>query len=119
MAFYGISDFSLISSNLSTSSSGTDGIYGLISDYSETRAIRSAITTLNSSALSAKDSTEATNISDRLTTITDSIQTQVDGLSTTMTTSSGSSTITDLAKEQGQKLYEEYTGNGKIINTTV
>ncbi len=120
MSYFGISNFSLISSNLKSSSDGNEGIYGLMSDYRQTRAVKSAVTALNSNALSAKNDKEAAKINNRLSTIMNSMSSQASELDTyAMKTNNGSSRISDLAKEAGEKMYSEATKNGTKVNTTV
>ncbi len=121
MSYFGISDFSLISSGLGKRSDGNEGLYSAISGYSQTRAVRNAVTTLNGSALSAKNDKEAGKINDRLSTIMKSMSSQASSATSVadMKTTGGSSRISELAKEAGQKMYEEATGTGKNINTTV
>lgn len=118
MAFYGITDFSSISGSLGKSSASAD-LFSSVSSYKQARAVKSAITTLHSSQLSAKNSKEQASVTARLKTITDSIKGQSTGSTTSFTTSSGESTITALAKEAGEKMYQEATGTGTNIDTTV
>ncbi len=117
MSYFGISDFSLISSNLSSTSDGMSDIYSLVSDYSQAKAVKSSINILNSSILSSKDSDESSEAQARLSSIMDSITEQASGVSSTMTTESGSSLLSDLAQEAADKMYEETTGTGTTINT--
>ena len=113
MAYYGITDFSIIGSSLSGSSSETS-LYSLLSDYSQSKALGSAVHTLKSSSLSAKNSTAAESINNRLTTISESISDQVSDIKT-----QESYTVTSLAKEQASQMYASVTGSGTNVDTTV
>lgn len=118
MAYFGLINFSSIGGSFGNQSSA--GIYSAISNYKQARAIKTAVNTLHSSKLSAKNSKEQAAVDARLKKISDSIKGQSSGASSSgFTTASGESTVTALAKEAGEKMYQEATGTGKKIDTTV